>query len=56
MSARLPVGVVGVGALGSHHVRHLAALPGVELVGVVDQDPERAARVAAGAGTRACRD
>lgn len=56
MSARLPMGVVGVGALGSHHVRHLAALPGVELVGIVDQNSERAARVAGEAGTRACRD
>lgn len=47
MSARLPVGVIGVGALGSHHARHLASLPDVELVGVYDIVPSRAAEVAA---------
>ena len=30
------VAVVGVGHLGRHHARVLAALPGVSLVGVVD--------------------
>jgi predicted dehydrogenase len=44
---RLRVGVVGTGALGRHHVRLLASLPGVELVGIVDADPARAAEVAA---------
>ena len=34
MSARLPVGVIGVGALGQHHARHLANLGEVHLVGV----------------------
>lgn len=52
MSA-VPVGVVGVGALGRHHARHFAAQHGAELVGVYDTDPERAGRVAAEAGTRA---
>ena len=33
---RLRVGVVGVGHLGQHHARILAAMPGVELVGVAD--------------------
>ncbi|HEX3926524.1 MAG TPA: Gfo/Idh/MocA family oxidoreductase [Gemmatimonadales bacterium] len=47
MTDRLPVGVVGVGALGRHHARHLAAMPGVELVGVCDVDPARGAEVAA---------
>jgi predicted dehydrogenase len=32
----LKVGVVGTGALGRHHVRILAGLPGAELVGVYD--------------------
>jgi predicted dehydrogenase len=46
VSARLPVGVIGVGALGQHHARHLAALDEVKLVGVCDTDPARAAKIA----------
>ena len=38
----LRVAVIGVGHLGQHHARILAALPGVELVAVVDTN--RAAR------------
>ncbi|MEP7327531.1 MAG: Gfo/Idh/MocA family oxidoreductase [Gemmatimonadota bacterium] len=56
MSARLPVGVIGVGALGSHHARHLAGLPDVELVGVYDLVPARAADVAAKVDTQPFRD
>ena len=56
MSARLPVGVIGVGALGRHHARHLASFHGVELVGVHDKDAERAAVVAAEFGTTAFTD
>jgi predicted dehydrogenase len=52
VSASLPVGVVGVGALGRHHARHMAELPEVCLVGVCDIDAERGARVAAEFGTR----
>jgi predicted dehydrogenase len=52
VSAPLPVGVVGVGALGRHHARHMAQLPDVCLVGVCDIDAERGARVAAEFGTR----
>lgn len=47
MKARLPVGVIGVGALGSHHARHLATIPGAELVGVYDLNAERATEIAA---------
>jgi predicted dehydrogenase len=36
---RLKVGVVGVGHLGQHHARILAAMPGVELVAVADSRP-----------------
>ncbi len=50
MSGRLPVGVVGVGALGRHHVRHFAAMADVELVGVYDVDPDRAHAVAGSFG------
>jgi predicted dehydrogenase len=56
MSTRLPVGVVGVGALGRHHARHLAALEGAELVGVYDADGDRAGAVAAEVGTAAFTD
>lgn len=48
--------VVGVGHLGRHHARILAAAPGVELAAVVDRDPERAREVAADVGTAAVRD
>ncbi|MFN0057272.1 MAG: Gfo/Idh/MocA family oxidoreductase [Planctomycetota bacterium] len=38
--------VVGVGHLGKEHARIYTELPGVELVGVVDRDPERAREIA----------
>jgi len=47
------VGVVGVGHLGQHHARIYAELPGVELVGIHDTDPARAAEIAGRHGTRA---
>ena len=53
MSARLPVGVIGVGALGQHHARHLANLDEVHLVGVYDSDDRRAETVANSLATRA---
>lgn len=55
MTARLPVGVLGVGALGQHHARHLAGLSDVRLVGVFDLDSARAAKVAGELGTVAFR-
>jgi predicted dehydrogenase len=48
---RLRVGVVGVGHLGQHHARILAAMPNVELVAVVDARPEQAQAVAANCRT-----
>ncbi len=42
----LKVGVVGVGHLGRHHARLYRQLDGVELVGVVDRDAERARSIA----------
>ena len=45
--SRLRVGVVGVGHLGSHHVRAWAKIEGATLVGGFDPDPvarERAER------------
>jgi predicted dehydrogenase len=56
VSARLPVGVIGVGALGRHHARHLAGLEEVRLAGVYDLDADRARQVAAELGTTACAD
>ena len=46
-------GVVGVGNMGRHHARVYAELASVELVGVCDQDRDRAAEVAARHGTAA---
>jgi predicted dehydrogenase len=53
VSARLPVGVIGVGALGQHHARHLARLAEVRLMGVCDVDAGRAAKIAGELGTLA---
>jgi len=44
---RLRLAVVGVGHLGQHHARILAAMPDVELVGVADIKADRARDVAA---------
>ncbi len=41
------VAVIGVGHLGQHHARLLAAMEHVELVGVVDTKPGRAEEIAA---------
>jgi predicted dehydrogenase len=56
VTATLPVGVIGVGALGRHHARHLADLDHVRLVGVYDIDSDRAAEVASSLGTTAFRE
>lgn len=48
----VPVGVVGTGALGRHHVRLLAQLPGAELRGIYDLSREAAETVAAEHGAR----
>ncbi len=50
--ARLPVGVIGVGALGRHHARHLAASPTAALIGVHDIDAAQGRAVAEDCGTR----
>ena len=51
MSANLRVAVIGVGHLGQHHARILAAMEGVNLVGVADVRPGRAQEIAAKYGT-----
>ena len=56
MKTRLPVGVIGVGALGQHHARHLASLEDVRLVGVYDADTPRGAKIAGEHGATAFED
>jgi predicted dehydrogenase len=53
MMKNLRVGVVGVGYLGQFHAEKYAAIQDVELVGVVDADPARAALIAKKQNTRA---
>ena len=48
----LRVAVIGVGHLGKHHARILSAMPGVELVAVVDTNRARADEIAAASRTR----
>ena len=48
--------VIGVGHLGRHHARILAALDQASLVAVVDTNAERAKEVAAATGARALTD
>lgn len=50
----LPVGVIGLGHLGSLHAKMLAQTEGAQLVGVFDVNAERCAEVAAIHGTHAC--
>jgi predicted dehydrogenase len=52
----LRAAVIGVGYLGRFHAQKYAALPGVELVGVVDVDLAAAERVAAEVGCPAFSD
>ena len=49
----LRCGAVGVGRMGRHHARVYAEMPGVELVGVVDADIERAREYADKFGCKA---
>ena len=49
---KLRAGVIGVGYLGQFHAEKYASLPDVELVGVVDADPDRAAQIAQKLNTR----
>ena len=50
------VAVVGVGEFGRNHVRVWRELEGAELVGIVDTDTDRAAKIAAEFGTRVLPD
>jgi predicted dehydrogenase len=55
-SRKIRVGVVGAGEFGRNHARVYRELPGVELVGVLDQDTARAAAVAKEFQTRSFRN
>jgi len=44
--SRLRYAVIGVGHLGKEHARIASTLPGIELVGVVDANPEQAKAIA----------
>src|ERR1700716_3539378 len=48
----LRVGVIGAGIMGSNHARVLAALPNIELVGIVDPLPAHRARATEFIGCR----
>lgn len=50
---KIPVGVIGVGHLGSLHAKMLSMIDGAELVGVFDPDGSRAAKIAQEYHTRA---
>ena len=50
------VAVIGVGHLGRHHARILAGMPGVDLVGVVDTNLQRAREIADAHGTTVVED
>jgi len=50
---RLRYAVIGVGHLGKEHARIAASLPHVELVGVVDANPEQAKAIAEKHNTKA---
>ena len=56
MASAVRLAVVGVGHLGQHHARLLAAMDDVELVGVVDTRPGRAEEIAAKYGGQAMTD
>jgi len=50
---RFRMAVIGVGHLGQHHARILSTFPDVDLVGVIDAQPEQAANVAKKLRTKA---
>jgi predicted dehydrogenase len=56
MTDTIRVGVVGVGALGQHHARVYAELPGASLVGVVDRSADRGDAIARPLGVPAYTD
>lgn len=45
-SKQVKVGVIGVGHLGQHHVKHFASLPAADFRGIYDLDKSRATEIA----------
>jgi predicted dehydrogenase len=52
----LRAGVIGVGHLGQYHAQKYAALPDIDLIGVIDTDPQQASHVASTLNTRSYTD
>ncbi len=52
MEAKIRIGVIGVGHLGQYHVQKYRAIDGVDLVGIVDSDKDRALEIAKRYDTR----
>lgn len=48
----MKIGVIGVGHLGQHHVKHLAAMPGIDFQGVYDTNATQADAIARRFGVR----
>lgn len=46
------IGVVGVGHLGQHHVKHLAAMPNIQFAGICDTNVHQAEHIARKYGAR----
>jgi predicted dehydrogenase len=53
---KIRVAVAGVGEFGKNHARVWSAIEGVELVAIVDQNEQRAAKIAAEFGAKAIAD
>ncbi len=51
----MKIGVVGVGHLGQHHVKHLSKMPGVSFAGLFDASPQQAEKIAAANGVSVLR-
>lgn len=56
MSEPLRAAVIGLGSMGANHARVLGDLPGVELVGIADPDPERISKALGGRAIPAFRE
>jgi len=48
----MKIGVIGVGHLGQHHVKHLVHMAGVEFQGIYDTNSDQAASIARRFGTK----
>ena len=51
-SQKISIGVIGIGHLGQHHVKHYSNMDNINLLGVYDIDPVRAKKIATTYGTK----